>query len=106
MRSGQFVLDYTTAAIIEISKSSDSRKNQETRQARIYDYITSREFGRKIESLERDTTKLQYDEEKDHHTMWKKREAIAKSLRRTYTAISSEVDSILHVILLKENQKK
>jgi hypothetical protein len=57
------------------------------------------EFGRKIESLERDNsemTKLQNEEEKDPHTMWKKREAITKSLRRTYTAISSEVDSIIH----------
>lgn len=68
------VAQYLRAAIIEISRSSDSRKNQETKQARIYDYITSREFGRKIESLERDNselTKLQNDEEKDHHKMWK-----------------------------------
>jgi|SRR5215217_5122220 inactivated superfamily I helicase len=62
-------------------------------------YIQWRELGRKIESLERDNsemTKLQNEEEKDHQTMWKKRKAIAQSLRKTYTAISSEVDSIIH----------
>jgi hypothetical protein len=41
-------------------------------------------------------TKLQNEEEKDHQTMWKKRKAIAQNLRSTYTAISSEVDSIIH----------
>jgi hypothetical protein len=79
------VAQYLRCAIIEMSKiemskSSDSKKNQETKQARIYDYVTSREFGRKIESLERDNSemmKLQNKEEKDHQTMWKKRKAMA-----------------------------
>jgi transposase-like protein len=71
-------------------------RNQETKQARIYDYVTSREFGSKIESLERDNSemmKLQNKEEKDHQTM-KKRKAMAQNLRSTYTAISSDLDSI------------
>jgi hypothetical protein len=101
------VAQYLRGAIIEISKSSDSKKNRETKQARIYDYITSREFGRKIESLERDNsemTKLQNEEEKDHQTMWKKRKAIAQRSRSTYTAISSEVDSIIHGRLPVESE--
>jgi hypothetical protein len=92
------VAQYLRGAIIEMSKSSDSKKNQETKQARIYDYVTSREFGRKIESLERDNSemmKLQNKEEKDHQTMWKKRKAMAQNLRSTYTAISSDLDSII-----------
>jgi hypothetical protein len=93
------VAEYLRGAIIEICKSSESKKNQETKQAKVYDYITSREFGRKLESLEKDDSEmtiLQNNEEKDHQILWKKRMAIRKRLRSTYTAISSEIDSIIH----------
>jgi hypothetical protein len=57
---------------------SDTKRfiNQETKQARIYDYITNREFSRKLESLEKDNSEIitmQNKEEKDHQTMWKKK---------------------------------
>ena len=39
--------------------------------------------------------KLQNKEEKDHQTMWKRRKAMAQNLRSTYTAISSDLDSII-----------
>ena len=93
------VAEYLRGAIIEISKSSESKKNQETKQARIYHYITSREFGRKIETLEKDNSEmtiLQNKEEKDHQILWKKRKAIMQGSRSAYTAISSEMDSIIH----------
>jgi hypothetical protein len=34
------VAEYLRGAIVEISKDCDSKKNKETKQARIYDYIT------------------------------------------------------------------
>jgi hypothetical protein len=92
------VAEYLRGAIIEISRNTESKKSQETKQARIYDYITSREFGRKLESLEKDDsemTNLQNKEVKDHQILWKKRSEIMKRLRSTYTAISSEIDSII-----------
>jgi hypothetical protein len=92
------VAEYLRGAIIEISRNSESKKSQETKQARIYDYITSREFGRKLESLEKDDKEmmnLQTKEVKDHQILWKNRDDIMKRLRSTYTAISSEIDSII-----------
>ena len=38
---------------------------------------------------------LQNKEVKDHQILWKKRDEIMKRLRSTYTAISSEIDSII-----------
>lgn len=92
------VAEFLRLTIIEISKSSDSRKNQDTKQARVYDYIKSREFGRKLESLEKDDSdmmKLQKKEVKDHQILWKKRSEIMEKSRKAYTAISSELDSII-----------
>lgn len=86
-------------AIIEISKSFECKKDQETKQARIYDFITSREFCRKLESLDKENLEmitLQDKEEKDHQTLWKKRKAIVQRSRSIYIAISSEIDAIIH----------
>jgi hypothetical protein len=101
------VAAYLRDAVIEISKSSENKNNQETKQTRIYDYITSREFGRKLESLEKEDSemmKLQNKEVKDHQILWKKRNAIMKRLRNTYTAISSETDSIIQGRLPVESE--
>lgn len=50
------VAEHLRNAIIEISKSFESKKDQETKQARIYDFITSREFCRRLESLDKDNS--------------------------------------------------
>jgi hypothetical protein len=39
--------------------------------------------------------KLQDKEEKDHKTLWKKREALQKQLRKTYIDVSSGIESII-----------
>jgi hypothetical protein len=79
-------------AIIEISKTSASTQDQETKQRKIYDYIRGRDFRNQIESIcstHEEMCKLQDKEEKDHKTLWKKREALQKQLRKTYINISS-----------------
>jgi hypothetical protein len=89
---------YLRNAIIEIAKNTESKKDQETKQARIYDYITNREFNRKLESFDKDNSEIitmQDREEKDHQTMWKKKRAIFERWRGTYVAISSEIDAII-----------
>jgi hypothetical protein len=93
------VAEYLRNAIIEISKSCESKKHQDTKQARVYDYITSRDFCRKLESADADNSEMmamQNKEEKDHQTMWKKRKAIVQRSRDSYIAISSEIDAIIH----------
>jgi hypothetical protein len=85
-------------AIIEISKQSASKQDQETKQAKVYDYVIGREFNRQIESIcviHEEISKLQDKEEKDHKTLWKKRESVQKQLRKTYIDISSGLDSIM-----------
>jgi hypothetical protein len=93
------VAEHIRNAIIEICKCSESKNDQDTKQARIYEYITSREFCRKLESVEKDNSEmvvLQDKEEKDHQTMWKRRKAIIQRSKDTYTAVSSEIDSTIH----------
>jgi hypothetical protein len=93
------VAEYLRNAIIEISKSSERKKDQDKKQARVYDYITSRDFCRKLESADADNSEMmamQNKEEKDHQTMWKKRKAIVQRSRDSYVAISSEIDAIIH----------
>jgi hypothetical protein len=85
-------------AIIEISKQSSSKQDKETKQAKVYDYVRGRDFNRQIESIcviHDDMSKLQDKEEKDHKTLWKKREELHKQLRKTYIDISSGLDSII-----------
>jgi hypothetical protein len=89
---------YLRNAIMEIAKNTESKKDRETKQARIYDYITNREFSRKLESLDKDNSEIiamQDKEEKDHQTMWKKKKAIFQRWRGTYMTISSEIDAII-----------
>ena len=64
-------------------------------------FITSREFCRRLESLDKDNSEMitiQDKEEKDHQTLWKKRKAIVQRSRDTYIAISSDTDAKSSVI--------
>ncbi len=101
--------EFLRNAIIEICKISGSKKNIETKQARIYDYILSREFSRKLESIDADNSEmiaLQEDEEKNHQTLWKKRKAIIQRAKGTYIAISSEIDAIIHEQIPSKEEKE
>jgi hypothetical protein len=93
------IAGYLRNAIIEISKSTESKRDLETKQARVYDYITNREFTRKIEGLDKiysDMVGIQKEEEKDHQTMWKKQWSLYEQMRKMTGDISSGIDSIIH----------
>jgi hypothetical protein len=73
-------------------------QDQETKQAKLYDYIRSREFYRQIEALCDTHTKMSdllKKERKDHETLWKKREALLKQLLDAYIDIGSGIDTIM-----------
>ena len=92
-------------AIIEMVCVQD----QETVHRKLYDYIRGRDFCRQVESIcatHEEMCKLQDKEEKDHKTLWKKREALQKQLRKTYIDISSGLDSIIHEQPNDEDDKK
>lgn len=85
-------------AIVEITKQSASMQDQETKQAKLYDYIRSREFYRQIEALCDTHTKMSdllKKERKDHETLWKKREGLLKQLQDAYIDIGSGIDTIM-----------
>jgi hypothetical protein len=85
-------------AIIEISKHTASKQDRETKQTKLYDYVRGRDFCRQVESIcivSEKMSRLQDDEEKSHNTLWKKREALQKQLRKTHIDISSGLDSII-----------
>ncbi len=85
-------------SLIDISKISASKQYQATKQSKLYEYIGSRGFCRQMELIcESDTeeSKLQKEEEKDHHVLWKKRKAIQDKRRSAYISISSSVDAII-----------
>jgi hypothetical protein len=85
-------------AIIEISKQSATEQDQQTKQLKLYDYIRGREFCRQVESIcntDASMSELQNKEEKDHQTLWKKRESLQKQQIHTIINIKSEIDAIM-----------
>ena len=86
------------SAIIEIGKLSASKQSQETKETRLYDYLTGREFSRRIESLCENHTRLvdlQTKEQKDHEIMWNKRSELHDQLINSYIDVSSQIDAII-----------
>jgi hypothetical protein len=84
--------------LVEISRQSSGRKDQETKQAVLYNYITSKEFSRNLASvyqIEIQLSDLQKKEEKSHQILWKNRDALHKKLASAYMDISSSIDAII-----------
>ncbi|MCS4538912.1 MAG: DUF2130 domain-containing protein [Thaumarchaeota archaeon] len=85
-------------AVIEIAKQSDSRKDREAKESKLYDYIRSQDFARKMEALSsiyQKMTELQEREEKAHQRLWKDRKALQLQINETYVDITSGIDSIV-----------
>jgi hypothetical protein len=86
------------SAIIEIGRLSASKKSQETKEAKLYEYLTGREFSRMIESLCENHTKLvdlQTKEQKEHEILWNKRGELHDQLINSYIDISSQIEAII-----------
>ena len=86
------------SAIIEIGRLSASKKSQEAKEAKLYQYLIGREFSRRIESLCENHTKLvdlQTKEQKDHEILWNKRDELHDQLINSYIDISSQIEAII-----------
>lgn len=84
--------------IIDISKLSMSKKEQDIKQSILYDYIQSREFCSLMEEIchiYELNVKLQDDDEKNHRTLWNKRKAVNERLKNACISMSSGIDSIM-----------
>ena len=85
-------------AIIHISRLSESRKDRECKETKLYDYVKSQEFSRTIESayqVYRKMMDLQTQEEKAHGKLWKQRAILQEQIKQAYIDISSGIDGIL-----------
>ncbi len=83
--------------IIEISKLTKSKEDQDAKQSKLYEYINSSEFSMILESFHRvneDLFTLQSKEERDHETLWKTRKSLQDQLRRASNDLSSGIESI------------
>ena len=93
--------------IIEISKLSNSKKDQEAKQYKLYEYIISSDFSMMLESFYKtneDMFNLQAKEEKYHETLWKDRKAIQERLQKTINDLSSSIESITQKEVILEKQ--
>lgn len=85
-------------AIIEISKQSESRRDRESKESKLYDYIRSQEFAATVEKLRdiyRKMADLQDNEEKAHGRLWKERKKMQSQINDTYIEISNGIDCII-----------
>ncbi len=101
--------EYLRNAIIEICKISGNKIDLETKQARIYDYILSREFSRKLVSIDRDNSEMiaiQDKEDKELPNQQKERDFYLSDnefLKNKNCELNDECNSLLAKI---ESQNK
>ena len=84
--------------MIGIAKESSGKKYQLTKQAKLYDYIRSKDFARNLASISQSENRLsdlQDKEIRSHKTLWKNREETCENLTEAYTNISSRIDAII-----------
>jgi hypothetical protein len=85
-------------AIIEISKQSGSRKDRESKESKLYDYIRSSDFSSTVEKLHdiyQKAADLQDHEEKAHEGLWKQRKKLQSDINNVYSEITTGVDCII-----------
>jgi len=89
-------------AIIEISRLRLSTDDQASKQAQLYQYLTSSEFLRIMEDISaahETLYKLQTKEEKDHQTLWKSRNHEVDKLVKLANDYGSGIESIIQTSL-------
>lgn len=85
-------------AIIEISKQSESKKDRESKESKLYDYIRSTEFASTVEKLHdvyQRSADLQDNEERAHSRLWKERKKLQSQINDVYSGICTGVDCII-----------
>jgi len=85
-------------AIIEISKEVESKRDRESKESTLYNYIKSQEFTRTLENLygiHQLMAQLQDKEEKAHERLWRERKELQSKINQTYMTVSNAVESIL-----------
>lgn len=93
--------------IIEISRISKSKKDRESKESKLFDYVISQEFTSVMASIYETNDKmrsLQDQEERTHARWWKDRKMYRDQLIKSYMDIQAGVDSITQKESLVEAQ--
>ena len=101
------VVSIMRQASIEISRQSGSMLDQQTKEAKIFDLVRSREFNTDIEAICEIHQKISNHHKKDrkhHETSWREEEKIQKDLMDTYVHVRSSIDAIIHPDPAIDNQ--
>ena len=91
------VTNLLRAKLIELARQAGGMHDRQSKEAKLYDYISSQEFQRTIEYMTEIYSKfcdLQRREEKYHQTQWKERKTLCDRLMDVANEIASGVDSI------------
>ena len=83
--------------IIEISRISKSKKDRESKESKLFDYVISQEFSSimaSIYEINDKMRKLQDQEERTHTRWWKERKMYRDQMIKSYMDIQAGVDSI------------
>lgn len=85
-------------SIISVSKLSISNDMKNSKQEKIYEYLTSDQYLLNMENfltMVEKLQRLQIKEEKDHQTMWNSRKELAQQILNIHIDLTSNVDSIM-----------
>ena len=91
-------------ALIEISRQAKSKEDRQCKQAKLYDYVRSKEFHsliQDISDIHRKMFDLQNKEEKEHQKMWKERKSILDQLMKTGNEMESGIECIIQENIAK-----
>ena len=83
--------------LIDLSKEKISQKDRNSKEAKLFNFIKSHDFARRLSNvydIYKKNKEQQVKEEKEHQTNWKTRDTINEQLREIYVEISSQITSI------------
>ena len=84
--------------IIDKAKQNSSNKDRTSKQAKLYEYLKSPEYGRTVEMMREAKTKLddlQRREENYHKDTWKNRTKIIEAWSRIVEQIRKKIDDVM-----------
>ena len=85
--------------LIELSTVKLSQKDRNTKEAKMFSFMTSREITGSLNSLSEVYNKmndLQIKEQRDHQTQWQRERKFLENIRQIFIDLTGGIDSIIH----------
>jgi hypothetical protein len=84
--------------LVQLSTLRLGNEQRARKTSELYDFIRSEICGRMFDTMDShaaDLIRLQEKERREHETLWKRQEALYRTLRRTSADMRSEIDRII-----------